>query len=171
MKEARAYLRRNRDVVSIVTKKIKKEMRVNTELMANRIKDLNKEKFMDALEDAVKEMTDTFLAWKLPADFNPDGGVSFSKPKDEISWPVGTNLLTATQAKLMFAECLPEIFIAALKAAVAAKILNRYYSDYSIKVFRSNDEWGKAIRNKAFLESEFAALYEKREEKSCPSQR
>lgn len=47
------------------------------------------------------DMVDRFLSWRLPDDFYPDGRVSFSRPDDPASWPVGTNLLTATQAKAM----------------------------------------------------------------------
>jgi hypothetical protein len=43
-------------------------------------------------------MVDRFLGWKLPKDFAPDGGISF---KESAWWPVGTNLLTADQAKEM----------------------------------------------------------------------
>jgi len=53
-------------------------------------------------------MVDRFLCWKLPKDFGPDGGISFNPTKpyegDEFGnawWPVGTNLLTADQAKEM----------------------------------------------------------------------
>lgn len=47
--------------------------------------------------DKVKHMVDRFLQWKLPADFNPDGGIEFKKTGE----PVGTNLLSATQAEAM----------------------------------------------------------------------
>jgi hypothetical protein len=51
-----------------------------------------------------KGMVDRFLCWKLPADFRPDGGVSFApchKTPSSPDWPVGTNLLTAAQAESM----------------------------------------------------------------------
>jgi hypothetical protein len=53
---------------------------------------------------ALKQMVDRFLAWELPKDFQPDGGVSFRPPR--VGWPVGTNLLTAEQATAMFRHCL-----------------------------------------------------------------
>lgn len=43
-------------------------------------------------------MVSRFLAWKLPKDFAPDGGISF---KEGAWWPSGTNLLHAGQAKEM----------------------------------------------------------------------
>ena len=43
-------------------------------------------------------MVDRFLCWELPKDFAPDGGISF----DHSSKPIGTNLLTADQARQMF---------------------------------------------------------------------
>lgn len=52
------------------------------------------------------EMVDRFLSWALPEDFQPDGGVSFEKPNHAASWPVGTNLLTATQARKMLEHVL-----------------------------------------------------------------
>lgn len=56
----------------------------------------------------IDEMVNRFLAWKLPADFSPDGGVSFSTfyEPDSPHWPTGTNLLTAQQAKGMFTHAL-----------------------------------------------------------------
>ena len=53
-------------------------------------------------------LVNRFLMWKLPENFSPDCGISF-KPStpysgDEFgnsSWPIGTNLLTADQAKQM----------------------------------------------------------------------
>lgn len=61
-------------------------------------------------EDRIKEAVGRFLGWKLPRDFCPDGGVSF-KPfgtHDTHSWPIGTNILTAEQARQMFEYCLPD---------------------------------------------------------------
>ena len=52
-----------------------------------------------AREEILKHMVSRFLCWKLPDDFSPDGGISFDKKiKND---PVGTNLLTATQAEEM----------------------------------------------------------------------
>lgn len=62
--------------------------------------------------DQIKHMVDRFLAWKLPADFNPDDGISFEpefnkeymarqgKPPMRRE-PSGTNLFDATQAEAM----------------------------------------------------------------------
>ena len=68
-------------------------------------------------DDQVKKMVDRFLCWPLPKDFSPDGGVTFDRRVNLIVngklkecdrgdapsgyWPVGTNLLTADQAKEM----------------------------------------------------------------------
>lgn len=52
-------------------------------------------------------MTNRFLGWKLPADFNPDGGITFKKVANEGTEyehkyePTGTNLLGYTQAEEM----------------------------------------------------------------------
>lgn len=60
------------------------------------------------------EMVNRFLAWKLPADFNPDGGVS----KRDGATPVGTNLLTAVQARAMLEHVLGVTTAADAHAAV-----------------------------------------------------
>jgi NTP pyrophosphatase (non-canonical NTP hydrolase) len=57
--------------------------------------------FNDAM---ISEMVSRFLAWPLPADFAPDGGITSARPNyaPEVEWrPVGTNLLTAAQAEAM----------------------------------------------------------------------
>ena len=58
------------------------------------------------------EMATKFMAWKLPKDFNPDGGISFKPDNyqhpDNPFWPTGTNLLTHEQAKAMFKFILGE---------------------------------------------------------------
>jgi len=60
------------------------------------------------LTDAqIKHMVSRFLSWKLPANFNPDAGISF-KPtfNDHLdppmrNEPIGTNLFDAIQAEAM----------------------------------------------------------------------
>lgn len=59
----------------------------------------------------IETMVNRFLGWKLPADFYPDCGISFDGRKDDEwnknkTWPVGTNLFTADQAKAMLLHCL-----------------------------------------------------------------
>lgn len=50
------------------------------------------------------DIVDKFLNYRLPDDFNPDSGISFTKIGENM--PVGTNLLTATQAKQMLDKIL-----------------------------------------------------------------
>lgn len=64
-------------------------------------------------DDLVKEMVNRFLCWKLPKDFCPDAGISFKPTKpyegDALGnswWPIGTNLLTAEQAREMIIHML-----------------------------------------------------------------
>lgn len=58
-------------------------------------------------DEQIKHMANRFLMWKLPADFGPDNGISFDPvscpgtPYESRREPVGTNLLTATQAEAM----------------------------------------------------------------------
>lgn len=55
-------------------------------------------------EAQVKHMAEQFLRWKLPANFNPDGGISFEPigskgtPYEYRREPVGTNLFGYTEA-------------------------------------------------------------------------
>ena len=57
--------------------------------------------------DQIKHMVDRFLGWRLPENFNPDGGISFKKTFNENTphpmkhEPVGTNLFDASQAEEM----------------------------------------------------------------------
>ena len=58
-------------------------------------------------EAAVKHMVDRFLTWKFPTTISPDGGLSFEPTFNKGTQherrrePVGTNLLSATEATQM----------------------------------------------------------------------
>ena len=55
-------------------------------------------------DEQIKHMVDRFLSWKLPENFNPDAGISYTRPKyapEVDARPSGTNLLDATQADAM----------------------------------------------------------------------
>ena len=58
-------------------------------------------------DEQIKAMIERFLQWKLPADFSPDAGISFKAAYNEGTAhpmrhePVGTNLLSYTQAEAM----------------------------------------------------------------------
>ena len=58
-------------------------------------------------EYQIQHMVDRFLAWRLPENFNPDGGISFKRfgnegtPHQYKNEPTGTNLLDAAQATEM----------------------------------------------------------------------
>lgn len=56
-------------------------------------------------DEIVNEMVSRFLGWKLPHDFVPDCGISFSPTilmkSNDAYWPSGTNLLHAGQAREM----------------------------------------------------------------------
>jgi hypothetical protein len=63
---------------------------------------------MKLTEAQIRHLVDRFLGWRLPDDFNPDGGISF-KPtfNDHLPTgpmkrePTGTNLLHYSQAEAM----------------------------------------------------------------------
>ena len=66
----------------------------------------------DLTDEEVRVMVSRFLQWKLPSDFSPDGGIIFkavfneNTPNPMRHQPVGTNLLTATQAEAMIRHML-----------------------------------------------------------------
>lgn len=66
-------------------------------------------------EDQIKAMVERFLAWKLPADFSPDAGISFKAEFNENTAhpmrhePRGTNLLNHTQAEAMVRHLVGEM--------------------------------------------------------------
>lgn len=61
----------------------------------------------DVTEAQIKHMVERFLSWKLPDTFCPDGGISFDPvfnkgtPYEARHEPVGTNVLTASEADAM----------------------------------------------------------------------
>jgi Phage protein (N4 Gp49/phage Sf6 gene 66) family len=60
----------------------------------------------DGARHVTDQMVSRFLWWPLPKDFYPDCGIRFDGRKDDEwnknkTWPVGTNLLTAEQARAM----------------------------------------------------------------------
>ena len=58
-------------------------------------------------EDQIKHLVNRFLGWKLPHNFSPDNGISFTPiagvdgPHPFRREPVGTNLFSGTEADAM----------------------------------------------------------------------
>lgn len=58
-------------------------------------------------EDQIAHMVNRFLGWRLPEDFRPDNGITFTPTPHQRGeyahghWPVGTNLFDAMQATAM----------------------------------------------------------------------
>lgn len=54
-------------------------------------------------EVQIKHLTERFLSWELPRNFNPDHGISFVNPFPDLPqhWPSGTNLWGYTEAEQM----------------------------------------------------------------------
>lgn len=75
------------------------------EALADRaLDDLNRKRSAPVVTE---DMVARFLTWKLPPDFWPDGNVCFNDAAARAgSWPVGTNLLTAVQARAMLEHVL-----------------------------------------------------------------
>jgi len=61
------------------------------------------------LDEVVECMVSAFLVWKLPNDFAPDAGITFTPPHVDHMWPVGTNLLTAGQTREMVLHMLKAV--------------------------------------------------------------
>lgn len=61
-----------------------------------------------ASQPDITEMVNRFLGWRLPEDFYPDCFVNFEseRAKRRGSWPMGTNLFHAGQAKAMIEHML-----------------------------------------------------------------
>ncbi|PZR00888.1 MAG: hypothetical protein DI533_00545 [Cereibacter sphaeroides] len=65
--------------------------------------------------EQIKHMVSRFLAWKLPENFSPDGGISFEPTYRGVSGtvharqPSGTNLFDANQAEEMVRHMLEEL--------------------------------------------------------------
>lgn len=54
--------------------------------------------------EQIKHMVDRFLSWRLPKTFNPDNGISYTRPNyaaNVDATPSGTNLFDAAQADAM----------------------------------------------------------------------
>lgn len=71
-----------------------------------------KTKEPDMTEDQIKHMVARFLTWRLPSDFAPDNGITFTPdfnvgtPYPMKHEPTGTNLLNAAQAEAMIRHLL-----------------------------------------------------------------
>lgn len=67
---------------------------------------------MNYTKEQMDAMVDRFLGWKLPKTFSPDCYVKFDRElmarQVAPSWPVGTNLLTADEARAMLEHVLHE---------------------------------------------------------------
>lgn len=52
------------------------------------------------------ETVSRFLSWRVPSDFHPGSGVSFTPLENPLLWPTGTDLLHAGQARAMLEHVL-----------------------------------------------------------------
>ncbi len=65
-------------------------------------------------EELISEMASRFLQWRLPDDFHPDGGITYTPSYRGLDGqeykrdPVGTNLFTHEQAKAMIRHMIGE---------------------------------------------------------------
>ena len=96
----------------------------------------------------LEQMVSRFLSWKLPEDFAPDCHISFDKGRTSQlphSWPIGTNLLDARQAKAMLEEVTAPLQakVAALQAEVERLTKDR---DRAVKAQNDNAEFNDQLQ-------------------------
>ncbi|WP_445493171.1 hypothetical protein [Rhodopseudomonas sp. RCAM05734] len=78
-------------------------------------------------EAQIKYLVDRFLNWRLPRDFNPDAGISYSPPLRAIAgpsdseMPSGTNLFGASQADQMVRHMIEGMPVAPAEQAMSDK--------------------------------------------------
>lgn len=72
---------------------------------------LDKTRRMKMTSPIIKNAVNRFLGWPLPDDFAPDGGITFTPPMRSVvaTWPTGTHVFTADQARKMFEYALAEL--------------------------------------------------------------
>jgi hypothetical protein len=95
-------------------------------------------------DDQIKHMVNRFLQWRLPANFAPDNGVSFKQviydgmsPENQAAhWPVGTNLLDATQAEAMVRHMVEGLSAPPSVVTAARELLEACLAD-----FGEPDDW------------------------------
>ena len=94
-------------------------------------------------KEIIKAAVNKFLCWKLPKDFSPDSFISFDGKKHDTwggypnSWPTGTNLFDAKQARAMFEHCLNEVLQSRLAEGEQEPELNWYHSKGGILTDRA----------------------------------
>lgn len=126
-------------------------------------------------EDQIKHMVSRFLCWRLPANFNPDGGVKFEKevngaPRPEAWWPNGTNVFDADQATAMVRHMIEDMppfslsgedeppFFRAYALKVGDVLTEQDVSDIQEVLADYNEELGKAAD--VFHDGRMCALQE-----------
>ncbi len=101
-------------------------------------------------DNQIKQMVSRFLVWRLPENFQPDGGISFNPMFNEHTdppmqhEPSGTNLLNYQQAEAMvrhMVEGIPET-----QAAVAAALMQaaekafNVIANYPLRTMLTNND-------------------------------
>ncbi len=96
-------------------------------------------------EEQIKYMANRFLMWKLPANFNPDGGISFDPiaskgtPHEFRREPVGTNLIGYTEAVEMVRHMIDGLPITDVDELAA---LRNRVSDLELQLEMSPEGYG-----------------------------
>lgn len=75
---------------------------------AKRLRELDAIKAIRPTGARLSAMVDRFLGWKLPDSFGPDCFVTFDRERAKAnqSWPIGTNILGASEARAMLEHIL-----------------------------------------------------------------
>lgn len=103
-------------------------------------------------EQMLDEIVNRFLSWKLPINFSPDAGISFTPSANPNCWPTGTNLFTAVQAREMFKYVLAAILTQSSDAnAPSATSAFMCWADTSTDKMKirnaANNAWIKGSHN------------------------
>ncbi len=124
-------------------------------------------------DEQIKHMVDRFLGWKLPANFSPDGGISFKATfNDHLPTPMrhepsGTNLFDCDQATAMvryMVEGLPGIQAQEMRAEIAElrNIADARWADsakYKARAEKAEADKDEAYRQRNHLVAALARLF------------
>ena len=95
-------------------------------------------------DDQIKHMVNRFLGWKLPENFNPDGGISFEKTFSANpikNTPTGTNVFDANQTEEMVRYMIEGMPVAADPVAPLPRYLRRYLRHNGVCCGSTNSIW------------------------------
>lgn len=103
-------------------------------------------------------MVDRFLCWKLPKNFTPDSFISFAPEKHDTwggypnSWPTGTNLFDAGQAREMLAHVAQPLLAQIDERNARVEHLEAAHRTYKYFLIDAHSEITKLSKRKPLLQ-------------------